>query len=292
MRWWLVWCLVAPCSAQDVFLGGRVDLELQLGGETRFDFGRLAGIDLTYSQPGVLDAFVNLSVAGGDPHLAELYLSLPQTRRICDVVVGRFRAPFGDRETDPTDRYAVGARDLFTTYDGWRMGNVYLDSELTGVLLHRELGPLALDAAGGTTSDNDQLAYAGRIEIGDRLRGGGSLFFGSDAAGESYTQAALHGGWSGRRATVTGQLYLGQAAGGDFRGWLYRGAYRLPGAPVELHLAQTLYNEDLAGPVTTTRLGATARLGEYYRAEARMEWRDAPAPFDDELFLLRLLAIF
>lgn len=279
-------------AAQDVFVGGRVDFELRLGGDTAADFGRLAGLDVTFSKPGVLDAYVDVSAAGGDLYLQELYLSLPQTRRVAEVVLGRFLMPFGDSRTEIEDRYAVGARDLLDPYRAWRRGNVYLDGDLTGAWVRRADGDFAVDLAGGVTPGGDDWAVCARAELGDVLRGGASWFAGRESGGAALEQGAVHLGWQGRRATALGQLYLGRGAGDDQRGWLWRAGYRLPGAPVELHLAQTLFHDDAGGVITTTRLGATARFGGFYRAEARYEWLTAPAPFGDDRLILRLLAVF
>ncbi len=148
----LGWALAAA-PGQDVFVGGRVDLECSTAGEVTFDFGRLAGVDVTFQQPGVLDAYLDLSVAGGTARIQEFYLSPPQTRRVVDVIAGRFLLPYGDPATDPMDRYSDGSRDLFDSYADWRRGNVFLDTDVTGLGLHRRVDWFEADAVAAATPD-------------------------------------------------------------------------------------------------------------------------------------------
>lgn len=295
MRWrWAVALLTAgvPIAAQDVFIGGRVDAELVADRSTRFELGREAGIDLTFTQPGVLEAYFDLCVAGGRARVQELYLSPPQTKRVVTVKVGRFLLPYGDPRTDPVDRYVDGAPDLFNPYRDWRTGNVFLDLDATGVALARTFGPVSLDLV-GASSPNEDLLGAGRAMLahGD-WRGGASLFFGSDRTGAALRQVALHGAYRGRRCEVSGQFFTGEAGTGDHRGWLARASYRLPNLPLSLFVAQTLYNDDTRTAVSATRLGGWYKFDQHYRAEARYEFIQAPAPNGDNRFVARVTAVF
>ncbi|MCC7492124.1 MAG: hypothetical protein IT204_07265 [Fimbriimonadaceae bacterium] len=294
----LVWTLgsllllTAAGWSQEVEIGGRLDLELRSDRDVTVDFGRHAGLDLTCRLPGKLDAYADLSVAGGRVRLQELYCQLPQTRRVVEVTLGRFLLPHGDPRLDPADRYAPGAPDLFDSYRGWRRGNVLLDTELTGLRLTRVWGPLTADLCGGSSSAGE-LALQGRLQLGDRgWRGGLSGFQGRLDDGSLLRQVVLHGGYSGARWQANGQLYLGRAAGNDQRGWAARLGWRVPGAPVDLFAAQTLYNDDRRSAVKATRLGARWKLDSHWRAELRYEFHQAPAPDHDNRLVLRAEAIF
>ena len=283
---------VGGADAQDVFVGGRLDLELSGDPEITFDFGRLAGVDITLQEPGILDAYLDLSVAGGDARIQEFYISPPQTRRYVDLLVGRFLLPYGDPQTDPIDRYVDGGRDLFDPYADWRRGNVYLDTDVTGLQLHRRLGWFEGNAVAAATPDGD-LCGQGRLLAhlgGGRL--GGSVFYGQDTNGAQMRQGALHAGWSGGGLEAQAQWYVGAATGGDHRGILWRAAYTPPKFPLTGFVSQTLFNDDTQRAQMTTRFGVGWRFSQRYRVEGRYEVTDALAPFDDNRWVVRGVAVF
>ena len=292
--------LLTAASAQDVFIGGRADLEATVGAKTRFDFGRNAGLDLTFIKPGQLDAYADISVAGGSVRLQELYLKLPQTRRVVDVTVGRFLLPHGDPNTRAEERYAAGARDLFTSYDDWRLGNCLLDTDANGLLLERALGsPRGVSLSGalyGVQVPGDNFAYGARLMGSWRgWRVGGSWYDGADRAGANAWQAVAFAAWTGAGVEVSGQAYFGAATGGEHHGQLLRAAYTLPArtrVPLDLFASRTTYDEDLRAGVATTRLGVGWRFGQFYRAELRYEINEAPGTVGHDAGVARLTAVF
>lgn len=296
----LVFLCFSAAMAQDVFMGGRVDLEATVGADTRFDFGRQAGVDLTFSKPKVLDAYADISVAGGSVRLQELYLKLPPTARVVDVTLGRFLLPHGDPTTRAEERYAAGARDLFASYHDWRAGNCLLDTDVTGVMLSREVTLRREFTLGatlyGAQVPGDHFAFGGRLTGGWRgLRFGGSAYDGYDRPGAHAWQAVGFAAWEGFGVEVAGQAYFGKASGGEHHGQLLRAAYRLPmraRLPLDLFVARTTYDDDLQRGVATTRFGVGYRFGQYYRAELRYEINEAPGTVGDDVGVARLTAVF
>lgn len=286
----LCW-LPAVAGAQDLYLGGRLDFELAAGDATTFQVGRYAGVDLTISQPGVLDAYLDLSVAGGQARLQEAYLSFPQTRGTVDLALGRFLLPYGDPHLMVEDRYVDGAPDLFTTYGHWRGGNVLLDTDLLGLRVSPRVGPVTFELSAGKTPGSSHLGVAGRAFLetaGWRL--GGSVFSGHDGRDRALTQSILHGAWSGGGVSLLLQGYVGHTPGNDHRGWTGRVAYRPTGTPWSLHLAHSEFNDDTQRALRSSRLGVDYRFARFYRAELRFEHNDAPGA--SERVLGRLTAVF
>lgn len=286
-------CAAGVVFGQDVYLGGRLDTEFSVNREARFDFGRLAGIDLTYSQPGVLDGYFDLSVAGGRVRVQEFYLSLPQTRRVADVVVGRFLLPYGDPITDPIDRYVAGGADLFDTYRAFRRGNVYLDTDVLGVWVRRTVAPVALDLVGASSPGADAPCFAARLVASKAgFRAGVSHFEGRDYLDAALRQTALHAGYEGYGLSAVGQWFVGRASNDDHRGWTARLGWRGERVPLEVFVSHTMANDDRLRPVNTTRLGLGWRFDDHYRFGVRYEFNDAPPPDHDDRFVARLLAVW
>ena len=289
-------CTVA--LAQDVFIGGRADLEATVGANTRFDFGRQAGVDLTFSRDRLLDAYADISAAGGTVRLQELYLQLPITKRVVEVTAGRFLLPHGDPHTRAEERYAAGARDLFTSYRDWRPGNCLLDTDADGLMLAREFKlphGATLDATlYGAQVPGGRFGYGARLIAGWRgFRVGGSWYDGYDQPGADAWQAVAFAAWEGSGVELSGQAYFGRATGGEQHGQLLRAAYRLPARlPLDLFAARTTYDDDLQRGVATTRLGVGYRFAQYYRAELRYEINEAPGTVGDDAGVLRLTAVF
>lgn len=293
-RFALVMWLAATSGgrAQDVFVGGRVDLELSFADTVTFDFGRLAGVDVTFQQPGLLDAYLDVSLAGGTTRIQECYVSPPQTRRYVDLTAGRFLLPYGDPGTDPVDRYCDGARDLFDTYDDWRRGNVFLDTDVTGLGLHRRLGWFEADAVAAATPDG-ALSGQGRLLFhAGGARFGGSVFYGEDTLGAAMRQAAFHAGWTGAGAEAQLQWYFGRATGGEHYGYLWRAQYTPPRLPLTGFVAQTFYNDDLLRYQMTTRCGLGWRFDDRYRVEGRYERIDSDVATAEGRFVVRGVAVF
>lgn len=288
---WLLLTLSAA-GAQDVFIGGRVELEARSDRRVRCNFGRLAGVDLTFSKPGVIDAYCDLSLAGGRARLQEFYVSPPQVRPYVRLSVGRFLLPYGDPNTNVVDRYVEGGRDLFDTYRGFRRGNVFLDTDVNGVRLSRSFGAVQLDVVGGSTDDGDGLAQARLYGRFLGARAGVSSYVGRDGQRRFMKQTAVHLAYGDHGVDAVGQVYTGRATGGNHRGWVYRVGYRLPWVPLGVFGAQTLYRDSAIAPVTSTRVGAEYRFDAHYRAEARYEFNNAPRPNRDNRFVLQATAVF
>lgn len=283
---------LSAAGAQDVFIGGRVDVELTVDDETAFDFGRLAGIDVTVEKPGVIDAYFDYSIAGGEGRVQELYLSPPQTRRWVDLKVGRFLLPFGDPRTDPVDRYVDGGRDLFDTYDGYRSGNVFLDTDVIGVEASRSFTPVDLTVAGFTTPDGDPGFLGRAVGTWSGARFGASTFVGKDTLGATLHQTAVHVGYLGHGVDAVVQGFLGDGSGDGLGGWVGRAAYRFPRVPLTLFVAETFYDDHAQTDVSSTRFGAAYRIDDHYRSEIRCEINDAPAAAGDDRVVFRFLGVF
>jgi len=279
-------------SGQDVFVGGRIDLEAAFGDTVTFDFGRLAGVDVTFQQPGVLDAYLDLSIAGGTARVQEFYLSPPQTRDVVDIIAGRFLLPYGDPGTDPIDRYCDGARDLFDPYQDWRRGNVFLDTDVTGVGLHRRFDWFEADAVAAATPDGAMSGQGRLLFHAGQARCGGSLFYGEDTNGAALRQAALHAGFSGNGLDGQVQWFAGEATGGDHYGYLWRAQYTPPKFPLTGFVSQTFYNDDLLRYQMTTRFGLGWRFDERYRVEGRYEVIDSDVAVDEGRLVVRGVAVF
>jgi hypothetical protein len=284
--------LAGPAPAQDVQFGGRLDAELDVGRVTRATLGRDAGVDVTFTKPGRLDAYFDYSFAGGRGRLQEFYVRLPQTRPIAEVTVGRFLLPFGDPGTRYTDRYVAGGRDLFTSYAGWRHGNVLLDTDVTGLRLAPRLGPVGFDLV-GAESPGGRVAFCGRVVgSGAGLRGGVSCYLGRDGGGRPLSDLALHGGYEGHGWQADGNGFLGRGAGGPLRGYEWRAGYRPPKSPFDGFAGQTVYHDRAQSCVTTWRVGGRFAFEQFYHLELRYERNNVAGAGGEDLGVLRLLAVF
>jgi hypothetical protein len=288
----IVLLLMGVASAQDVFVGGRVDLEAVVDRGVEARFGRDCGVDATFSKPKLLDAYFDFSLAGQRPRVQEFYLRLPQTRRVVDVTLGRFLLPHADARTTVVDRYVAGAPDLFDTYHGFRRGNVLLDTDVLGLRLSRAWGPLALDLVGAQAADSGNACLAARVVAsGARWRGGGSYYLGRDAFGAPLWQAVGHAGWRGAGCELLGQAFWGGDRG-DHRGWTWRASFQPRRSHYDFLAAQTAFDPPGGRLLTTTRLGVRRRFAQFYRVELRGELHDARRPAGTEAVVLRLSAVF
>lgn len=266
---------VGPSGAQSVFIGGRVDLEARAADGLGGGFGRDAGLDLRYHRPEQLEAWADLTLAGGRTRLQELWVRLPQTRKVADVTLGRVLLPVGDPRTNVVDRYAAGGRDGFGLYSGWRHGNVLLDGDLTGAQLGRRCGPVRLTVAGGAVGDTGRGALVGRAVAGsDKLRVGGSYYLGVDGARHPQRLALGHIGVRGGGVEWVANGGWGQGATGQQRVGSWRLGWRPGRSHWDFFAAQTHYDDGQLRAVTSTRLGVRRAFGAFYRGEVRLERHD------------------
>ncbi|MBI2298760.1 MAG: hypothetical protein HYU66_07400 [Armatimonadetes bacterium] len=286
----LVLCLgVAAVPGQDVFVGGRVDLEFRAGSGSRFVLGRDAGFDLRFQKGGVLDAWLDATAAGGRARVQELYLSFPQTRRVVDVAAGRFLLPFGERRMNVLDRYVAGAPDRFDSFRTWRRGNVFLDTDVTGLHLHARRGPAEVDLVGASPADRGDLCFASRVSLGGGgFNAGGSVYTGRDRAGAALFDAAVHAAWRRRGLYVAGPCH--SVVVRDFVAAV--SAFARVCCRWRSILGACLRFWTLQRAVGSTRVGVACDFAGHYRAELRYELNDAPGTAGDDLFVARLRAVF
>ncbi|HAZ64173.1 MAG TPA: hypothetical protein DCZ72_11265 [Armatimonadetes bacterium] len=296
MRTLLIACLFATAvCAQDVTIGGRVDLEARLSRKVSFGFGPEAGLDLTFVQPGLLHGYADLRINDDRLWLDEFYLMFPPTRRVVDVTLGRFRFPHGSRDLDRLDRYASGAPS-FLTEDG----DVLFDTYGQGLMLSREfdLGGFSTltGALYGVNTRGDNFAWGGQLEARRHgFQGVAGWFHGQDKPGTNAYQVILGGGWEGSGVSVLGHYLFGEATAGRHTGYQARLAYALPAEsrlPFDVFVARTAYLGQTSPDHTTTRLGVGYRFGRFYRAELRYELNEAPGDDGQDRLIARLTAVF
>lgn len=274
--------------AQDVFLGGTLDLETVVENGIDFELGREAGLNLTFALEDRVEVFFNYNLAGGRERTIEFYATLPRLRDQVALSIGRLRPPFGLPFREPRDAYVAGAPDFFDSFSGYRAGNVFLDTYGEGLSLAQEFRGLRVEA---TLLDRPR-GKGQNIFL--RLRGlredwqpAWSFFRGKDGNGNptQWQGPAIQGRLG---PTVEGGLeFLWGRQGGQAQQALYAELRQdFPAQALRAFFKLGTFGGEQIETTATAKIGARRLLDPFSYLEARYEWNDAAGPAGAERFVL------
>lgn len=292
MRWkvwlWLgiEWIGVAGLgNAQDVFWGGKFDVELSLGSTVAWDFSRESGLDLHYTTPRTRVTY-QFNLAGGRGRVSQFY-----ARWLFNggprVALGRFLAPFGSPVLEPLDKYVAGGPDVFDNFAAYRTGNVFVDTFADGLWISWAAGGERVDLATAFAPDrrhwNSFLRF--RSVLGG-VEGGLSFFSGQGAAG-TYARALAFDAygelpWGGFQV----EPLWGRLGGRNYQA-LFVEAHGYRGMRWEGGVKVGLYDPEGGSSTATWKF-----LARYWETpsgfwEVRYEWNKAPGPAGQDRWVLR-----
>jgi len=281
-------------AAQDVFLGGALDLETVVDTGLDFELGREAGLNLRFALEDRVEAFFNYNLAGGRERTIEFYATFPRRRDRVELSVGRLRPSFGLPFREPRDAYVAGAPAFFDSFSGYRAGNVFLDTFGEGLSLAQEFGDLRVEA---TLLDRPR-GKGQNVFL--RLRGARegwqpewSFFGGKDGNGNraQWQGPAIQGRLG---PTVEGGLeFLWGRRGGQDQQALYAELRRdFPAQALRAFGKLGMCGGEQMDTTATAKIGGRRFLDPFSYLEARYEWNDAPGPAGEDRFVLGYVVQF